>query len=52
MLKDTTLLCHISGVMVDDAKVVEKDIPAANGVIHAIDHVLFPPDLLNQLIQG
>ncbi|XP_045204881.2 periostin-like [Mercenaria mercenaria] len=47
---------HIStssnGLMVDDAMVVEADIPAANGVIHAVDHVLFPADLLAQLVQG
>lgn len=41
-----------NGVMVDAARVVEADIPASNGVIHAIDHVLFPPDLLTQLVQG
>lgn len=32
-------------VTVEDAKVVEADIPASNGVIHAIDQVLLPPDL-------
>ncbi|XP_045206845.2 periostin-like [Mercenaria mercenaria] len=47
---------HISlssnGVKVDEAMVVEADIPAANGVIHAVDHVLFPADLLAKLVQG
>jgi len=34
----------MSGVMVNDAKVVTADIPASNGVIHAIDKVnLLPP---------
>jgi uncharacterized surface protein with fasciclin (FAS1) repeats len=31
------------GVMVNDANVVSADIKARNGVIHAIDEVLFPP---------
>ncbi len=30
------------GVMVDDAKVIETDMVASNGVIHAIDTVLMP----------
>ena len=33
------------GVMVNDAKVVQPDIKASNGVIHAIDNVILPPDL-------
>lgn len=32
-------------VMVNNAKVIKIDIPATNGVIHAIDTVLMPPDL-------
>lgn len=32
-------------VMVNDAKVVQADIQATNGIIHAIDTVLMPPDL-------
>jgi uncharacterized surface protein with fasciclin (FAS1) repeats len=32
------------GVMVNDANVLVADIKAKNGVIHAIDKVLFPPD--------
>lgn len=35
---------------VDHAKIVETDIPASNGVIHAIDHMLFPTDLLDNLV--
>lgn len=33
------------GVTVNDAKVVQPDIQASNGVIHAIDKVMLPPDL-------
>lgn len=33
-----------NGVTVNDAEVVIADIKARNGVIHAIDQVLFPPD--------
>jgi uncharacterized surface protein with fasciclin (FAS1) repeats len=32
-----------NGFMVNDATVVQPDIPASNGVIHAIDKVLTPP---------
>ena len=32
-----------NGVMVNDANVIAADIKARNGVIHAIDKVLFPP---------
>ena len=31
------------GVMVNDAKVVQADIEASNGVIHVIDKVILPP---------
>ena len=30
-------------VMVNDATVVTPDVPASNGVIHVIDHVILPP---------
>lgn len=33
------------GVTVNDATVVIADVPASNGVIHAIDAVLVPPDV-------
>lgn len=36
-------------VMVNGAMVVEPDIQASNGVIHAIDQVLLPPDVQEQL---
>ncbi len=32
-------------VTVDGARVIRADIPAANGVIHAIDAVMIPPDV-------
>lgn len=35
---------------VDHANIVDADLAASNGVIHAIDHVLFPRDLLNNLV--
>ncbi|MBG1268464.1 fasciclin domain-containing protein [Nostoc sp. WHI] len=34
-----------SGVTVNDAKVTQADITGSNGVIHAIDQVILPPDL-------
>lgn len=34
-----------SGVMVNEAKVVQPDIQASNGVIHVIDKVILPPDI-------
>ncbi len=34
-----------SGVMVNNAKVLQPDIQAINGVIHVIDHVMLPRDL-------
>lgn len=34
-----------AGVTVNDAKVTQADITASNGVIHAIDQVILPPDL-------
>ncbi len=33
------------GVMVNDARVIKPDIKGSNGVIHAIDKVILPPDL-------
>jgi uncharacterized surface protein with fasciclin (FAS1) repeats len=34
---------------VNDARVTESDIAASNGVIHAIDQVLIPPEVMNEL---
>lgn len=33
------------GVMINNANVTEADIMASNGIIHAIDQVMLPPDL-------
>jgi uncharacterized surface protein with fasciclin (FAS1) repeats len=32
-------------VMINRANVIQADVPASNGVIHVIDHVLLPPGL-------
>jgi transforming growth factor-beta-induced protein len=37
------LVSIMSGVEIDDAKVIKADIVASNGVIHVIDHVILPP---------
>ncbi|MBW4455231.1 MAG: fasciclin domain-containing protein [Nostoc indistinguendum CM1-VF10] len=34
-----------TGVTINDARVTQADITASNGVIHAIDQVILPPDL-------
>ena len=34
------------GVMVNSARVVQADIQASNGLIHSIDSVLLPPDMV------
>jgi len=33
-------------VMVNNAKVVKTDISTSNGVIHVIDTVMLPPDMM------
>ncbi|KAL4230540.1 hypothetical protein ACF0H5_010922 [Mactra antiquata] len=51
-LHGTTITVSIgSGVMVNNATVIEADMLATNGVVHAIDHVLLPQDI-NQVAQG
>lgn len=40
-----TVKVDSNGVMVNDANVVKADIKGSNGVIHAIDQVILPPDL-------
>lgn len=35
-----------SGVMVNNARVVQADIAASNGLIHSIDTVLMPPNMI------
>ena len=39
---DVTIRVRDDGVAVDDAKVIETDIKASNGVIHVIDTVILP----------
>lgn len=41
---EVTISISNSGVMVDNASVVEADIEASNGVIHVIDAVIMPSD--------
>lgn len=36
-------------ILVNEASVIEADIEAANGVIHVIDSVLIPPDVMAEL---
>jgi len=38
-----------TGVEIDEASVVQADIEASNGVIHAVDQVLLPPGFASQL---
>ncbi len=40
-----TIKVEGSTVSINDAKVVQADVEASNGVIHVIDSVLLPPDL-------
>jgi uncharacterized surface protein with fasciclin (FAS1) repeats len=40
---DVNITKDSTGVMVDNAKVINADIKASNGVIHAIDSVILPP---------
>lgn len=37
---------------VNESRVVEADLEASNGVIHAIDQVLIPPDVMSQIAAG
>jgi uncharacterized surface protein with fasciclin (FAS1) repeats len=43
-----TVMVEEGAVMVNEANVIQADIPASNGVIHAIDRVIIPPDLQQQ----
>ena len=40
--RGTVMIKTLGGVTVNDAKVVDADVGADNGVIHAIDTVLMP----------
>jgi uncharacterized surface protein with fasciclin (FAS1) repeats len=41
----TVALSTADGVTVNGAKVIQADVVASNGVIHAIDAVILPPDV-------
>ncbi len=41
----TVTLSTADGVTVNGAKVIQADVVGSNGVIHAIDAVLLPPDV-------
>jgi uncharacterized surface protein with fasciclin (FAS1) repeats len=41
----TIKLSTMGGATVNGAKVVSADVAASNGVIHAIDAVILPPDV-------
>jgi uncharacterized surface protein with fasciclin (FAS1) repeats len=46
---------HISltdRLMIDGASIIQADVPADNGVIHVIDHVLWPPGLDEESFKG
>ncbi len=40
------------GYVNGDAQIIIADIPATNGVIHAVNHVLMPPDLMAAAIEA
>ena len=42
----TVKLSTMGGVMVNNATVISADVMASNGVIHAIDAVILPPDVV------
>ncbi len=46
-IEGNSLTVKLNGkqVMINNAKVVQSDVTASNGVIHAIDKVVVPPDL-------
>ncbi len=44
-----TVVQSDSGVTINDAQIVQGDIDATNGVVHAIDTVLLPPSLLEHI---
>ena len=41
-----TFAIIFAGIMVNQAHIIEADIGASNGVIHAIDAVLIPPEFI------
>ncbi|MDX2096471.1 MAG: fasciclin domain-containing protein [Leptolyngbyaceae cyanobacterium bins.59] len=47
--KPLTIQVNGSTVTVNEARVVRADIPTRNGIIHAIDRVILPPDIMARL---
>ena len=47
MARTSQISVNNGTVMVNDAAVVKADVVASNGVIHVIDTVLLPKDLVN-----
>ena len=43
--KDVHILTSGASCMIDEARIINADIPCANGVIHVIDKVLMPPKI-------
>jgi len=39
---------RINGDRIDEARIIQTDIPASNGIIHVIDAVLLPPEAAQQ----
>nr|WP_229805184.1 fasciclin domain-containing protein [Alteromonas halophila] len=46
---EITLMTSMGKVMVNNANVIKADVMASNGVIHVIDKVLLPPQLMSSL---
>ncbi len=46
----TEITEHGGTIKINNATVIEADIKASNGIIHAIDEVLFPPDVVQTAI--
>ena len=46
-------VCYLSDMRVNKrAKVIDADLPATNGMIHAIDDLLMPMDIIEELKQA
>lgn len=48
---DITLTSQGSRILVNGATVIDADIEASNGVIHAIDEVLIPEDVMAEILR-
>lgn len=47
---EVTLSVVENSIYVNDAAVLLADVPASNGVVHVIDQVIIPPELMAQLV--